>query len=314
MVLFTCVVLHEYGHALAARRYGIVTRDIILSPIGGIARLEYLPDRPLHEIFIAVAGPLVNIAIAALLSLILFVVLGEPLLPQQLTDDIMRPLEFMRAVIGINIILFVFNLIPAFPMDGGRVLRALLAMRWGRAKGTKYAAAVGKVLAVGFIAYAVYGNDITLGLVGVFIYTMAGMENKQVQLRYALEGATAATIMRQTWTHIHIGEQMRVVVDHYLHGVQKSFLVYDSQGYICGCLPELVIKECIKAADHDATVNQYMSQMIGYVMLTAPLSTVYEAISQQDYAVIVVRDADTQDDLGLIDRDSLRTYIEAKKS
>lgn len=312
LVLFICVVLHEYGHALAARRYGIETEDIILSPIGGIARLHHLPDKPWQEIVIAIAGPAVNIVIAVLLSLILFVGLDQPLLPAPLQDELMTPVDFMRSVIGVNLVLFAFNLVPAFPMDGGRILRALLSIPWGRARGTKYASWVGKILAVGFIAIAIYDNQITLGLVGLFIYTMAGMENKQVQLRYALEGVVASEIMRVEWQRIYLTYEMAVVIDSYHRGQQKSFVVYDETEAIVGSIPQVVVSQAIKQDATHASVSNYMVQSIGYAEPTTPLTDIYHAFTQQKYSMIVIHDRHSQVEQGLIDPQTFYAFMKSR--
>lgn len=141
--VFGCVVMHEYGHALAARFFGISTHDITLYPIGGVARLERMSERPWEEFFIAIAGPLVNVAIVLPLAIALFA--GVLLMPQFLETSIGTFL-FLLAVT--NVLLVVFNMIPAFPMDGGRVLRSLLATRMGQLRATRVAVKVGSAISV----------------------------------------------------------------------------------------------------------------------------------------------------------------------
>jgi Zn-dependent protease len=171
LAVFGCVILHEFGHALMARRFGIRTRDITLYPIGGVARLERMPRAPGAELLIALAGPAVNFAIAAALSPLVF--LGGPELGV-LTD-------ILAQLLLVNLILGLFNLIPAFPMDGGRVLRALLSGWLGRARATIIAARVGRVLAValGSLAFVWYQNPIHLAL-AAFIFFAARAEEAQV--------------------------------------------------------------------------------------------------------------------------------------
>lgn len=155
--VFACVTLHEYGHALTAKRYGILTQDIILSPIGGVARLNGLPEKPKQELFVAIAGPMVNVVIVILLLIIVFLFYpGDSFDPNFEAISKANFVEnYIFVIQYINISLVVFNMIPAFPMDGGRVLRSLLAMKYGRLKATKVAAFIGQAIAAIFIVSAI---------------------------------------------------------------------------------------------------------------------------------------------------------------
>jgi Zn-dependent protease len=188
--VFGCVVLHELGHALMARHYGIGTRDITLFPIGGVARLERMSEKPWEEIAIAVAGPAVNVVIAVGLAIGLLLA-GLLLMPA--SDYLVRgPLgeRLLFALLGTNIALVLFNMIPAFPMDGGRVFRALLAIGFGRLRGTEIAVAVSKVLAVLFIGVGILGHvpgteqsvSPFLAVIGLFIMFAGSQE--LAMLRY----------------------------------------------------------------------------------------------------------------------------------
>lgn len=182
LTLFFCVLLHEYGHALMARCFGIGTRDITLTPIGGIARLNRMSEHPLEEFAIAVAGPAVNVAIA--LGLYGGMTLAKlPALDAELMMFGNYTLRFMATLLWLNIILVAFNLLPAFPMDGGRVLRALLSMAMDRVRATEIAAGVGSVMTVlFFIAGLVFGSW-TLPLVAVFIYFVGRQELAMVRFQ-----------------------------------------------------------------------------------------------------------------------------------
>jgi len=180
LAVFACVTLHEFGHALAARRYGIGTHDITLLPIGGVARLQRMPDDPRQELVIAIAGPAVNVAIAALLSLVAFMI-GTPA-PGALVA-LSSDTALLYGLIYANIVLVVFNMIPAFPMDGGRVLRALLAMKKGMLPATEIAAKLGKLFAVAMFVAAFFWTPF-LFITAVFVYVAGEAELQSVRQRY----------------------------------------------------------------------------------------------------------------------------------
>lgn len=184
LIVFFCVILHEYGHALMARRFGIDTQDIIITPIGGLARLRGMPMDPKGELMIAIAGPLVNLAIAILIFLLLYTMGIGIIMPDAEDLTILtNPIGFLHLVLMLNVILFVFNLIPAFPMDGGRILRALLSMKLGLRKATFIASIIGRALALGFIFLAANNKLPGLLFIGIFIFIMAGKENKALKER-----------------------------------------------------------------------------------------------------------------------------------
>lgn len=178
VALFAIVVLHELGHALTARRYGIRTRDIILLPIGGVARLERMPRDPRQELLVALAGPAVNVAIAIVLYALVRLTGTAPSADLYAVDILASTRDFAYQLVFVNIMLAVFNLIPAFPMDGGRVLRALLAMRMSSyVRATAIAARVGRVLAVvlGFVGVYEFQNPFWV-LIALFVWMGAGSE------------------------------------------------------------------------------------------------------------------------------------------
>ena len=190
LVLFLCVLLHEFGHALAAARYGIKTPDITLLPIGGVARLQRMPDRPLEELVVAIAGPAVNVVIA------LGIWLGLGARAQLIGDlPIDNPqVGLLHQIMRVNVWLVLFNLIPAFPMDGGRVLRAVLATRMNYARATNIAASVGQFLAFIFGFVGLLYNPLLI-LIALFVYMGAGQE-------------AAATQMRELARHSAVGDAM----------------------------------------------------------------------------------------------------------
>lgn len=229
--LFLCVLLHEFGHALAARRYGIATRDITLLPIGGVARLERMPDRPVHELVVALAGPAVNVVIAA--GLFLGLALGgqNPWvgLPDFGTGGVGERL------LAANVFLVAFNLVPAFPMDGGRVLRALLALRLGVVRATRIAAHLGRGFAVVFGLLGLFYSPMLL-LIAVFVWLGATQEAAAVEMRSALDGVLVRDSMLTTVETLSPEETLGEAARGLLAGSQQDFPVLDMEGQPLGIL------------------------------------------------------------------------------
>ena len=183
VALFTIVVMHELGHALTARRFGIVTRDIILLPIGGVARLERMPRNPRQELLVAIAGPAVNVALALALLAIVRVTGPLPAATLYDFDPLLSLRGFLYQLVFVNVVLALFNMLPAFPMDGGRVLRAVLAMRMSSyARATGIAARIGRMLALALAAAGLYGlrNPFWV-LIALFVWMAAGTEAAAVR-------------------------------------------------------------------------------------------------------------------------------------
>lgn len=314
--MFICVILHEYGHALSARRYGVKTIDIIISPIGGLARLEQLPEKPIHELVVAIAGPLVNVVVALVLFIILFITfqdLSFLLVYDNPLENIITPKGFFGLLMWTNVVLFIFNLIPAFPMDGGRILRALLSMKFGRVRGTQWAAIVGRVLAVGFIIFAVFTSDYILIFIGIFVFVMAGNESNQVVIESILDKETAATIMNTKFTKIHISEPLQTIYDQYIRGGEKNYLIFDSMDNISGVMPELFIRQ----AYHDnvlatTTANAYMSTKVLRTTPDLSLKDLFEKMNKEGIAIAAIEDEGSL--LGVIDRSMLQNYLQLHMS
>jgi Zn-dependent protease len=192
VLLFLCVLLHEFGHIFTARAFGVTTPDVILLPIGGVARLERIPERPSEEFLIAIAGPAVNVAIAA----VLVVIGGASLDPSHLGSIQSNKIGLAERLAAVNVFLALFNLIPAFPMDGGRVLRALLATRFGYVRATEIAASVGQAVAfvLGFIG--LFGDPLLI-FIAVFVYLAAAAEAHLVAIRAISQGVPVTAACRR---------------------------------------------------------------------------------------------------------------------
>lgn len=328
LALFACVLLHEYGHALAARYYGVRTQDIILTPIGGVARLEYMPEKPMQEFVVAIAGPLVNVVLASVLYLLAWLLFSDEhwfifqwLMEQHLLfgqgepDELgyaLAPLAsgglfYLSALIAANVALVVFNLIPAFPMDGGRIFRAMLAARMSRVRATQVAAWLGQGIAALFITIGLWQGGFTLALVGLFVFTLARAENRNVRLDSVLRRYKAADLMRPSFTRLTSTDWMQTPIHHAQMGQERHFLVFDLYDHLVGVLEEPGILEALRRHDYAAPVEKYMRPQVQVVSQEARLEHVYYLIQQQGIRLIAVA---RQGELaGVIDDTGLSQFL-----
>ncbi len=273
-LIFACVVLHEFGHALAARRYGIATPDITLLPIGGVARLERIPEKPAEELVVALAGPAVNVVIA----LLLFVALGgvPPIEAMETLPQPQHPL--LARLFWVNVTLVVFNLIPAFPMDGGRVLRALLGYRLGHRRATEIAAMVGQVVAFGLGFVGLLGGAPLLVFVALFVWLGAGAEAQAVQLREMSRSMVAADAMITRFETLPVTARIEDAVEMLLTGAQTDFPVVDGGGRLRGILTRADMIRAQREAGGDSPVLDAMQREVPTVHHRAPLDRALETM------------------------------------
>jgi Zn-dependent protease/predicted transcriptional regulator len=222
LALFGIVVLHELGHALAARRYGIPTRDITLLPIGGVARLERMPEQPSQELVVALAGPAVNVVLAA--AIYIGMLLGPGM--SQMDQAARVGGNFLTQMFLINVSLAVFNMVPAFPMDGGRVLRALLAMGMDYVRATQVAARIGQAMAIVFVFIGLFSNPFLI-FIGLFVWLGAAQEASMVQMRSAIAGIPVMRAMITDFQALRPDDPLSRAIDHIIGGFQQDFPVLD---------------------------------------------------------------------------------------
>jgi Zn-dependent protease len=281
ILLFTCVTLHELGHSFAARYFGIPVREITLLPLGGVAQLSKNPEKPLHEFIIALAGPLVNVAIAGALFIPVASVVrsalldGQGLLPDLRSTSLQTLLLWLFAA---NISLVVFNLIPAFPLDGGRMFRALLAMAIGMPKATRIAAGLGQIIAIALGVYGVVSGQFLLVLTAVFIFFGAGQENSVAQSKTVLVTRRVGDAYNKHALTLQIGDRVSRVIDYILTSYQPDFAVMQGPNPI-GIVTREDVMRSLVTMRHDPYVTEIMRREIYRVDADLPLDAAREQMA-----------------------------------
>lgn len=299
VAIFGSVLLHEFGHALAAKRYGIETPDITLLPIGGVARLERLPERPREELVVAIAGPAVNVIIVALLYLGLSLA-GQRGMPSGFA---LIGGNFLAQLMVVNMWLVLFNLVPAFPMDGGRILRALLATRLGFARATEIAASIGQAFAFLFVFIGFFTNPLLI-FIGLFVYMGAAGEASSAKLRDFAESVPVAAVMLTDVRALHRETPLADAVETLLRGTQREFPVVDGLRRVVGMLcREDVIKALRQHGPH-VPVADVMQTDVPVVGRAEMLTRIFPRMQQGKHQAVSVVDPDGVL-IGLLTRDNL---------
>jgi Zn-dependent protease len=332
LALFVCVVMHEFGHALSARFYGVSTQDITILPIGGVARLDKMPEKPIQEFIVAIAGPAVNVVIALVLGLIVYGSFSFQLGAAEIRDvvaDGETPINMLFTLLISNIGLVVFNMIPAFPMDGGRVFRALLSLRLGRSRATYIASIFGQIISVGFIIFALLpllryvftpftdiGMSLTfiwwkfqpvLALISVFIFTTARNEYKSVRMDEIMSRHTVVNVLRPHFTRLKTSDLMQTASTEMAKGVESNFLVFDDADILRGVLQDDDILDAAKNKHYDALVFTYMTHELKKISPYDSIKEVYyKMLETGQYLMPVMQDETVA---GVVDMAMLQNFI-----
>jgi Zn-dependent protease len=348
---FGCVLLHEFGHVLSARYFGIGTQDVIILPIGGLARLNKIPEKPVQELIVAIAGPLVNVALCILFVLALLFGYGAELNfselfldnpPHDLLFDVNKSATFLLLMAKANFVLMLFNLIPAFPMDGGRVFRALMSMQFSRTRATLIASVLGQICAVGFLLYAVtpllkdvfspdswlekylaQKEDWTfqpvLAFVSFFIFNAARNEYKHVRMDEIMSRHTIANVLRTQFTRLHTIDLMQTPILEMRKGYENNFLVFGddeilsdneipTQSGLRGVLQDDDIMVASKNNEQDALVLTYMTKDFEKTVPYESIKTIYyKMLETNQYLMPVMNDEGVV--LGVVDMHQLQNFI-----
>lgn len=307
--LFMCVTLHELGHALTAKRFNIVTRSITLLPIGGLAQMEKMPEKPAQELWVAIAGPLVNVVIAIVLYVYLSATNNIPPLINMEHMQLEGSAFWFNLLLA-NVVLAIFNLIPAFPMDGGRVLRAILAFKFDRAKATRIAAGIGQFLAILFVFFGFFSN-IWLVFIGVFIYLGAGAEVTFEATKSILTGHTARDVLMKQYTRLQPQETLEKVVQLLLDGQEQEFVVTENN-QVTGVLTRKELIAGLAEYGKQSPIANVMRKDFLTLTPDMPLQEVYQKLIANGCSVAPVMD--TGQLAGIVDKENINELIMVKEA
>lgn len=304
LCVFITVLLHELGHALMAKKYNINTKSITLLPIGGIARLERLPEKPTEELVVAIAGPVVNLILAAITYFFISIPRNSEELLAQLVSGINGQNFFLNFYI-VNLTLAVFNLIPAFPMDGGRILRALLAFKLDRNTATIIAARIGQFIAVGFIFIGILSNPLLI-LIGLFVVFAAQVEAESVNFKNLLRGYTVGDVAMKEYQTIGAEEKLKKAIAIVLNSEHKKFLVKQNDDVVGILCKKQIIKALSEKGDEEYIYNA-MDRNLSYIDKSVPLEKIIDRVYEDKSTVLLVTEKDQL--IGILDTDILSEFV-----
>lgn len=306
--IFGCVILHELGHALTARRFGFETKQIVLLPIGGMAQMKKLPQKPSEELLVAVAGPLVSFAIAAFLYLIIAFFQSVELSQETQNLDELLEGNFLLKLFIINLMLAIFNLIPAFPMDGGRMLRAALAMKLTRSKATNIAANIGQLIAIIFIILGAKYNPF-LVIIGIFILMAARTEDVYESSRSILSDYKVRKLLMTKYTILKYDDHLDKVVDVILASQEKEFVVVNNQKVVGVLTQNNVIKAL--SLKENFFLYEIMNKEFPCFSPEMNLRSAYEELATNQYSVGPV--IENSKLIGILNMENIQEFLLFKR-
>lgn len=302
--VFVTVFMHELGHALAAKNYHIDTKDITLLPIGGLARLDKIPEKPLEELVVAIAGPLVNITLAIITGLFITIPSDSNELMAKLSNGVNANNFFLNFFI-VNFWLALFNLIPAFPMDGGRILRALLSFKLERNVATKIAARIGQFIAVGFILLGFLYNPF-LVFIGIFVIIGAQVESDSIQSKHLLKGFKVRDILMKQYPIIDANEKLKTAIELLLDSQNKNFLVTDNAVPVGTLNRDLIIHALAKSGENE-TIKNVMDPNLIFLEADSLIENVFEDMYKNKSTLMLIMENNKV--IGALDTENLLEFI-----
>ncbi|HWN52112.1 MAG TPA: site-2 protease family protein [Xanthobacteraceae bacterium] len=308
VLLFACVLAHEFGHIFTARAFGVATPDVTLLPIGGVARLERIPEKPSEEFLVAIAGPLVNVAIAIVLIAVT---------PTHLSADHFAAMESPKVsmidrLAEVNIFLAVFNMIPAFPMDGGRVLRALLAIRLGHVRATEIAAMIGQWTAFGLGFIGLFYNPLLI-FIAIFVYLAAASEAQMVSLRAMSRDVPVTAAMMTQFTALTPDEHIDAAVQTLVRTSQNVFPVVDGNQRLIGVVGRAEIIRALREQGPTAPVSAVMAKDIPTIERSHRLEEAFRLLQEKSVPAVGVVDVSGRL-IGLVTAETVGEMLMVKRA
>lgn len=304
LCIFVTVLLHELGHALAAKNYNIKTKDITLLPIGGLARLERLPEKPSEELIVAFAGPLVNITLAFITGIFITIPDTSEQLMAELSNGVNANNFFLNFFL-VNFWLALFNLIPAFPMDGGRILRALLSFRLQRHVATRISARIGQLLAMGFIIFGFFTSPI-LVFIGIFVIIGAQVEADYTESKFILKGFKVHDVVMKQYPTIDANDTVKTAVELVLDSQNKNFLITE-EGIPVGTLNRDQIIMALSKKGDDEFIYNVMDRNLVYLDSDSLLEKFFELIQLNKSRLMLVMENNKV--VGILDVENLMEFL-----
>lgn len=300
--LFVCVILHELGHALTALAFGIRTQSITLLPIGGVAQMDQLPEKPSQELMVALAGPAINLIIAGILYAVISVF---GLMPGLMDVLFIKEETFLFSLFGANVVLAVFNLIPAFPMDGGRVFRAILSFRFGRERATGIAAVAGEIIAIGFIGAGLFYNPF-LVFAGIFVYLGAYSEAAFVHSKAVFQRYRVKDLLISDFHAVRPHDKLSDAAKLLLEVQAKDFVVTEN-GTVLGTLTRDDIIRALRKRGTDTPVSDIMDRnFVSFSAQDRADRVFMESVRGRQSVFPVVDDGNL---IGVVDSENLAEFL-----
>jgi len=288
LLIFLCVLLHEFGHVAAALRYGITTPRITLLPFGGVASMSRIPKQPLHELVVALAGPMVTMVNVVIAGVLILARQGFPVWDE--SAGMPGGGNLLDGLIWVNVTLVAFNLIPAFPMDGGRAFRAILSFFVSREKATSVAATLGQMFAVGGGILALVNGQPILLLVAIFVFFAAGSEASMVETEHILEGVDARGAAMSEFHSLKMSDSIQDAIDLILNGSQADFPVVNDVGQCVGIATRNEIIRALREEGPDHRIADSLEAIPSQVDEDLPAVEAWQKLIQSGLPAVAVVD------------------------